>query len=136
MATLVTVWLSSGNFFQRRKNLWLCKFLLLCYCFRTKFQGGVKVFRGANCLRGGAPCPPVEESQQFLMSEILSLTSMFGGFSLRGRFHRPYWSSECPEFAWICFVPYCRNSVPSAVIIYFYCIFTETAESSSKKTAC
>ena len=37
--------------------------LLLCYCFRTKFQGGAKVFRGANCLMGAPPCPPVEESQ-------------------------------------------------------------------------
>ena len=38
----------------------LCKVLLLCYCFRTKFQ------EGANCLRGAGapPCPPpVEQSQ-------------------------------------------------------------------------
>ena len=33
-------------------NLLVCKFLLLCYCFRTKFQGGANVFRGANRLRG------------------------------------------------------------------------------------
>ena len=32
--------------------------LLLCYCFRTKFQGGAKVFRGANCLRGSPPRSP------------------------------------------------------------------------------
>ena len=56
-------WLSSRNFFQGGQSLLLRKFLLLCYCFRTKFQGGAKVFRGANCLRGGAPLPPVEESQ-------------------------------------------------------------------------
>ena len=57
-----------GIFFRGGgQNLLLCKFLFLCYCFRTKFQGGAKVFREANCLRG-PPCPPpppppVEESQ-------------------------------------------------------------------------
>ena len=39
------------------QNPLLCKFLLLCYCFRTKFQGGAKVFREANC-SGGRPRPP------------------------------------------------------------------------------
>ena len=53
-----------GIFSGGGQNLLLCKFLLLCYCFRTKFQGGAKVFRGANCLRG-RPLPPVEESQIF-----------------------------------------------------------------------
>ena len=38
-------WLSPRNFF-RGQNLLLCKFLLLFYCFRTKFQGGAKVFKG------------------------------------------------------------------------------------------
>ena len=33
--------------FSRGQNLLLCKFILLCYCFWTKFQGGAKVFRGA-----------------------------------------------------------------------------------------
>ena len=46
-----------GIFFGGGQNLLLCKFLLLCYWFWTKFQGGAKVFRGANCLRG-CPLPP------------------------------------------------------------------------------
>ena len=48
-----------GIFFRGGgQNLLLCKFLLLFYCFRTKFQGKAKVFKeGANCLRG-RPCPP------------------------------------------------------------------------------
>ena len=57
-------WLSSRNFFQGGQNLLLCKFLLLFYCFRTKFQGGAKVFRGGQTASGGRPhAPPVEESQ-------------------------------------------------------------------------
>ena len=48
--------------FSEEQNLLLCKFLLLCYCFRTKFQGGRKVFRGQTA-SGGRPLPPVEESQ-------------------------------------------------------------------------
>ena len=36
----------------------LCKFLLLCYCFRTKISGCGKDCEGANCLRGGAPPAP------------------------------------------------------------------------------
>ena len=52
-----------GIFFRGGRNLLLCKFLLLFYCFRTKFQGGAKVFRGAP------PAPsPVEESQYIYMS--------------------------------------------------------------------
>ena len=48
-------WPCSGfllGIFSGGQNLLLCKFLLLCYCFRTKFQVG------ANCLRGCplAPC--------------------------------------------------------------------------------
>ena len=54
------IWLSSSNFFRGGQNLLLCKFLLLCYCFWTKFQGGQK-FSGGNCLRGGG-ASPVEES--------------------------------------------------------------------------
>ena len=39
--------LSSRDFFRGGQNL------LFCYCFRTKFQGGEKVFRGgAKCLSG------------------------------------------------------------------------------------
>ena len=56
-------WLSSRNFFinffKIFLNLLLCKFLLLFCCFRTKFQGGAKVFMGANCLRGASSCPPL-----------------------------------------------------------------------------
>ena len=39
------------EFFQG--DLLLCKFLLFCYCFRTKFQGGAKVFTAS----GGRPLP-------------------------------------------------------------------------------
>ena len=47
-----------GIFFRGGgQNLLLCKFQFLFYCFRTKFQGGVKVFRMANCLRGVPPTP-------------------------------------------------------------------------------
>ena len=38
--------------FSGGQNLLLCKFLLLCYRFRTKFQGG-------NCRRGAPPAPPL-----------------------------------------------------------------------------
>ena len=41
------------EFFQRGQNLLLCKFLLLCYCFWTKFQEG-EVSRG-HTASGGAP---------------------------------------------------------------------------------
>ena len=47
--------------FQGGQNLLLCKFLLLFYCFRTKFQGGANVFRGGKLPQRGRP--PVEESQ-------------------------------------------------------------------------
>ena len=40
------------------QNLLLCKFLLLFYCFRTKFQGGAKVFVGGGKLPQGAPSAP------------------------------------------------------------------------------
>ena len=51
-------WLSSVKFFQGGgQNLLLCKFLLLFYCFQTKFQGGAKVFRGGTA-SGGNPLPP------------------------------------------------------------------------------
>ena len=50
---VLTIILCGTNFpgfllgiFQGGQNLLLCKFLLLCFCFRTKFQGGAKVFRG------------------------------------------------------------------------------------------
>ena len=57
-------WLSPRNFFQGGQNLLLCKFLLLFYCFRTKFQGEAKVFKGGKLPQGGAPSPgpPVGES--------------------------------------------------------------------------
>ena len=45
------------------QNLLLCKFLLLFYCFRTKFQGGAKVFKGGKLPQGGAPCPPWEKAR-------------------------------------------------------------------------
>ena len=54
-------WFSSRNFFQGG-NLLLCKFLLLFYCFRTKFQRGAKVFKGANCLREHPPAPLWEKA--------------------------------------------------------------------------
>ena len=63
------------KFFQGGQNLLLCKFLLLCYCFRTKFQGGVKVFRGGKLPQGGAPLPPpVEESQELLYGDYKKIT--------------------------------------------------------------
>ena len=48
-------WLSPRNFFR---GLLSCKFLLLFYCFRTKFQGGAKVFKGGKLPQGGRPLPP------------------------------------------------------------------------------
>ena len=55
------LWLSSWNFLQGGgQNLLLCKFILLCYCFRTKFQGGKK-FSG-----GGA-----EESQYSVLFTVI-----------------------------------------------------------------
>ena len=50
-------WLPSRNFF-RGQNLLLCKFLLLCYCFPTKFQVGGKVSEGWGKLPQGAPPAP------------------------------------------------------------------------------
>ena len=61
------------EFFRGGQNLLLCKFLLLCYCFRTKFQGGAKIFRGANCLRGAPPAPPVEESQLWNVDSTIAV---------------------------------------------------------------
>ena len=75
-------WLSSRNFFQGVQNLLLCKFLLLCYCFRTKFQGGAKVSRGANCLRGASPYPPhgrKPEFEKFLPYSIIMPSFMTVG---------------------------------------------------------
>ena len=41
-------------------NLLLCKFLLLFYCFRTKFQGGANVSKGRGQIAsGGRPLPPL-----------------------------------------------------------------------------
>ena len=82
----VLIWLSSRNFFQGGQNLLLCKFRLLCYCFRTKFKGGAK-FSGGQTSSGGAPPPPppVEESQssaselspkQTLSESLLELGSL------------------------------------------------------------
>ena len=45
-----------GIFFRGGQNLLLCKFLLLFYCFWTKFQEGAKVFRGQTA--SGGPLPP------------------------------------------------------------------------------
>ena len=45
-------WLSSGNFFRGGGQN-----LLLCYCFRTKFQEGAKVFRGDKLPQRAAPAP-------------------------------------------------------------------------------
>ena len=56
--------------FSGGRNLLLCKFLLLYYCFRTKFQGGAKVFRGANCLKGGTPCPLWEKARASGLIEL------------------------------------------------------------------
>ena len=39
----------------RGQNLLLCKFLLLFYCFRTKFQGEAKVFKGGGQTASGVP---------------------------------------------------------------------------------
>ena len=64
-SNIIPNWLSSRNIFRGGQNLLLRKFLLLCYCFRTKFQGGAKSPRGANCFRGR---PPMEESQQIAVS--------------------------------------------------------------------
>ena len=50
-------WLSARTFFGGG-NLLLCKSQLLFYCFRTKFQGGAKVFGGGGTASGGAPLPP------------------------------------------------------------------------------
>ena len=58
-------WLSPRIFFRGAKSI-VMQFLLLFYCFRTKFQGGEKFSRGggAKCLRGAPPLPPpVGESQ-------------------------------------------------------------------------
>ena len=52
------------------QNLLLSKFLLLCYCFRTKFQGRAKVSRGR-------PIPPVEENQWHRVPPILYSVNLF-----------------------------------------------------------
>ena len=62
-----------GIFFRGGQNLLLCKFLLLCYCFQTKFQGVAKVFRGANSLRG-APAPLWKKARIFDWMLFLELT--------------------------------------------------------------
>ena len=54
------VWFSSKNFF-RGQNLLLCKFLLLCYCFRTKFRGGKSP--GGKLPWGAPPAPPPFEKK-------------------------------------------------------------------------
>ena len=62
------------EFFHGGQNLLLWKFLLLCYCFRTKLHGGVKVFRG-ELPQGAAPAPPpVEERQELLYGDYKKLT--------------------------------------------------------------
>ena len=43
--------------FSGGQNLLLCRFLLLCYCFRAKFQGGARVFRGGKLPQGAPPAP-------------------------------------------------------------------------------
>ena len=60
-------WLSSGNFFRGGQNLLLCKFLLLCYCFRTKFQGGAKV-SGGKLPQEAPPCGRTPEKKQIKSS--------------------------------------------------------------------
>ena len=54
------LWLSYRNFFGGGGggNLLLSKFLLLCYCFRTKFQEGAKVSRGQTA-SGERPLSPL-----------------------------------------------------------------------------
>ena len=67
-------WLSPRNFFQGEgQNLLLCKFLLLFYCFRTKFQGGAKVFKGGGgkLSQGGAPLPLWEKAS--MLSHFLRI---------------------------------------------------------------
>ena len=64
-------WLCSRNFFGGRGNPFLCKFLLLFYCFRTKFQGGAKVYGGGGQTASGwRPLPPVEVSKAQAVSEV------------------------------------------------------------------
>ena len=65
-----TILAFSYEFFSGGQNLLLCKFLLLFYCFRAKFQGGAKVFKGGKLPQGGAPCPPVGESQHMIVAMV------------------------------------------------------------------
>ena len=83
-----------GIFFRGKQNLLLCKFLLLCYCFRTKFQRGAKIFRGANCLRGAPPLLPSPCGRKpggrtaSLLTNIRSLKSRKPSVFGSGRFWR------------------------------------------------
>ena len=65
-----------------RQNLLLCKFLLLCYCFRTKFQGGAKV-SGGQPVSGDAPCPLWKKASfwhfiklNYLMRDVFKTVSL------------------------------------------------------------
>ena len=84
-------WLSSRNFFQWGQNLLLCKSQLLCYCFQAKFQGGAKVFRGANCLRGAPPAPTVEESQKVIKWVIIASLNCLRGTQRHHSLSRSHW---------------------------------------------
>ena len=66
--------------FSGRQNLLSCKFLSLCYCFRTKIQEGAKILRWANCL-GGAPPAPLWNKASILVSYSLNGAVRRGTFS-------------------------------------------------------
>ena len=50
-------WLSSRNFFKGGK-IYCANFYCYAIVFGPNFREGQK-FSGGNCLRGGAPCPPL-----------------------------------------------------------------------------
>ena len=119
-------WLSSRNFFRGGQNLLLCKFLLLCHCFRTKFQGGTKVFRGANCFMGGGSCPlwkkareappatspPIEDDDTRLILEHFHLTMLEFKMSLNWYQNSPFNKSKKEVFTQIKLL---YNSVVSVI---------------------
>ena len=105
-------WLSSRNFFRGGQNLLLCKFLLLFYCFRTKFQGGAKVFRGANCLRGHPPCPPMwKKASLFLQGLSYRVLSEPG---------KRFDSQPSSAFKLILLPPHCCYGLDVKKFVYMY----------------
>ena len=66
LASNFFTWLSSRNFFGGESVV--IQIFLLCYCFRTKFKGGAKVFRGAPPAPHGRK--PVYWSQQFSLKNV------------------------------------------------------------------